>query len=137
MNPRFRLLGLLALAVALVAGGIWYSQHRSKTLRIEDLTVGSGPEAVVGSEVTVDYVGTLENGKVFDSSYTRNKSFTFSLGRGHVIRGWDQGLLGMKVGGKRKLTIPSDLAYGEGGIPHLIPPNSRLIFEVELKSIAP
>ena len=101
-------------------------------LLMDDLTVGTGAEAVSGKKVTVNYVGTLENGKKFDSSYDRNEAFSFNLGAGEVIKGWDMGLLGMKVGGKRKLTIPASLGYGERGAGADIPPNSTLIFEVEL-----
>jgi FKBP-type peptidyl-prolyl cis-trans isomerase len=101
-------------------------------LKIEDLEVGSGEEAVSGKEVTVHYTGTLTDGTKFDSSVDRGEPFTFSLGAGQVIQGWDEGLLGMKVGGKRRLTIPSGMAYGELGAPPVIGPNAILIFEIEL-----
>lgn len=104
-------------------------------LKIEDLEVGSGDEAVSGKEVTVHYTGTLTDGTKFDSSVDRGEPFTFSLGEGRVIQGWDEGLLGMKVGGKRKLTIPSDMAYGELGAPPVIGPNATLIFEIELLEV--
>lgn len=104
----------------------------SSDFKIEDLKVGSGTEAVSGKTVAVNYVGTLLNGTKFDSSYDRNQSFTFNLGAGQVIKGWDQGVVGMKVGGKRKLTIPPQLGYGEAGAPPVIPGNATLIFEVEL-----
>lgn len=104
-------------------------------LKIEDITVGNGDEAVAGKTVTVNYVGTLTNGTKFDSSYDRNQPFTFHLGAGEVIKGWDQGVAGMKVGGKRKLTIPSDLGYGEAGAGGVIPPNATLVFEVELLKV--
>ena len=103
-------------------------------LRITDLVVGSGAEAVSGKVVVVNYRGTLENGKEFDSSYGRGP-FSFPLGAGRVIRGWDEGVAGMKVGGKRKLVIPPDLAYGERGAGGVIPPNATLIFEVELLEV--
>lgn len=102
-----------------------------KELLIEDILEGSGEEATSGASVTVHYTGTLEDGTKFDSSLDRNQPFTFNLGAGEVIKGWDQGVAGMKVGGKRKLTIPPDLAYGSRS-PGIIPPNSTLIFEVEL-----
>jgi peptidylprolyl isomerase len=103
-------------------------------LRITDLAIGDGPEARSGQTVVVNYRGTLENGREFDSSYGRGP-FSFPLGAGRVIRGWDEGVAGMQVGGKRKLVIPPDLAYGERGAGGVIPPNATLIFEVELLEI--
>ena len=103
-------------------------------LRITDLAIGDGPEARSGQTVIVNYRGTLESGKEFDSSYGRGP-FSFPLGAGRVIRGWDEGVAGMQVGGKRKLVIPPDLAYGERGAGGVIPPNATLIFEVELLEI--
>ncbi len=105
------------------------------TLQIEDLLVGTGTEAVKGKTVSVHYVGTLESGKKFDSSRDRDEPFDFKLGAGMVIQGWDQGVAGMKIGGKRKLTIPSDLGYGDRGYPGVIPPKATLIFEVELLGV--
>jgi len=104
-------------------------------LKIEDIVVGTGLEAVFGKKVTVDYLGTLINETKFDSSYDRGVPFSFNLGAGEVIKGWDQGVAGMKVGGKRKLTIPSELGYGVSGAGDLIPPNSTLVFEVELLGV--
>src|SRR5262245_55969223 len=104
-------------------------------LKIEELKVGTGAEAKAGQHVTVHYVGTLTNGSKFDSSRDRNEGFGFKLGAGHVIKGWDQGVSGMKVGGMRKLTIPPELAYGARGFPPVIPPNSTLVFEVELLDV--
>ncbi len=101
-------------------------------LLIEDLTVGEGSEAVSGKEVTVHYTGWLTDGEKFDSSKDRKQPFTFPLGAGHVIKGWDQGVVGMKVGGVRKLTIPAALGYGARGAGGVIPPNATLVFEVEL-----
>ena len=106
-----------------------------KELIIEDLEVGSGKDAVAGSKITVNYRGTLQDGTEFDSSYDRGAPFSFTLGAGEVIAGWDQGFKGMKVGGKRKLTIPSTLAYGKTGAGALIPPDATLIFEVELLEV--
>jgi hypothetical protein len=100
-------------------------------LRITDLVVGQGDEALSGQTVEVNYRGTLENGKEFDSSYGRGP-FSFPLGAGRVIRGWDEGVAGMKVGGKRKLVIPPDLGYGARGAGGVIPANATLVFEVEL-----
>ena len=104
-------------------------------LKIEDLVVGDGNEATKGSTVSVHYTGTLTDGKKFDSSLDRGKPFGFQIGAGRVIQGWEQGVAGMKVGEKRKLTIPSDLAYGSRGFPPVIPPDSTLVFEVELLSV--
>ena len=108
----------------------------SDGLQITDEVVGTGAEAVAGKKVTVHYVGTLTDGKKFDSSRERGTPFTFDLGAGQVIKGWDEGVSGMKVGGKRKLVIPPALAYGNrevgGG---LIPANSTLVFEVELLNV--
>jgi FKBP-type peptidyl-prolyl cis-trans isomerase len=104
-------------------------------LVIEDLKIGTGAEARPGAGVTVHYVGTLTDGKKFDSSRDRGKGFAFKLGAGQVIKGWDQGVAGMKIGGLRKLTIPPHLAYGDRGFPGAIPPSATLIFEVELLSV--
>jgi FKBP-type peptidyl-prolyl cis-trans isomerase len=104
-------------------------------LTIRDEVVGKGPSAKSGDRVTVDYTGWLADGTKFDSSKDRNQPFSFSLGAGDVIPGWDQGVAGMKVGGKRKLTIPPDLGYGARGAGGVIPPNATLIFEVELLKI--
>lgn len=104
-------------------------------LVIEDTPIGSGGEAKTGKVVFVHYKGTLLDGTKFDSSYDRGQPFSFTLGQGQVIPGWEQGILGMKVGGKRKLIIPSALAYGENGVPGVIPPNSTLVFEVELLEV--
>lgn len=103
-------------------------------LKIEDLEVGQGQEIKKGDIAQVHYLGTLTNGEKFDSSYDRNQPFEFQVGAGQVIQGWDQGFLGMKVGGKRKLTIPPSLGYGSQPAGS-IPPNSTLIFEVELIEI--
>ena len=105
-------------------------------LEMEDLVVGEGAEATAGNTVSVHYTGTLTDGSKFDSSHDRNRPFDFKLGAGMVIQGWDQGVAGMKVGGKRKLTIPPDLGYGARGFPPVIPPNSTLVFEVELLNVS-
>ena len=104
-------------------------------LIILDERVGTGAEAVAGKKITVNYAGTLTDGTKFDSSYDRGTPFSFNLGAGEVIAGWDQGFAGMKVGGKRNLTIPSTLAYGAQGIPPAIPGGATLIFEVELLKV--
>lgn len=101
----------------------------------EDLKVGDGAEAKAGHKVTVHYRGTLTDGTKFDASYDRGEPFTFNLGAGQVIQGWDQGVAGMKVGGKRKLTIPPALGYGARGAGGVIPPNATLVFEVELLKV--
>ena len=104
-------------------------------LKYSDLKVGTGDTAKKGDTVEVHYTGWLKNGKKFDSSLDRGKPFSFQLGAGRVIKGWDEGVAGMKVGGKRKLIIPSKLAYGEAGAGDVIPPNAELTFEVELLKI--
>jgi len=104
-------------------------------LQVEDMVVGTGAEAIKGKLVSVHYTGWLTDGKKFDSSKDRGQPFQFPLGRGHVIQGWDQGVEGMKVGGKRKLTIPPELGYGAQGAGRAIPANATLVFEVELLGV--
>lgn len=104
-------------------------------LQIEDIVAGKGKEAAIGKLAQVHYIGTLLDGTKFDSSLDRGEPFQFVLGAGQVIQGWDQGVAGMKVGGKRKLTIPPELGYGVQGVPGTIPPNSTLVFEVELLDV--
>ena len=104
-------------------------------LIIEDITVGEGEASKSGDTLSVHYTGTLEDGTKFDSSRDRGEPFEFVLGAGYVIKGWDEGMVGMKVGGTRKLTIPSDMAYGDYGVPGAIPGGATLIFDVELVEI--
>lgn len=104
-------------------------------MKIDDLVVGQGAAPASGKKVKVHYTGTFQNGQVFDSSVKRGKPFEFVLGMGQVIKGWDIGVASMKVGGKRRLTIPPHLAYGARGMPPVIPPNSTLVFEVELLGV--
>jgi FKBP-type peptidyl-prolyl cis-trans isomerase len=104
-------------------------------LQIIDDVVGTGKEAKSGDTVSVHYTGTLMNGTVFDSSREKKKPFEFKLGTGGVIKGWDQGVVGMKIGGKRRLVIPQALGYGDKGSPPKIPPNAGLKFEVELLEV--
>ena len=101
----------------------------------EDLIIGNGKMADPGLEVSVDYRGTLADGTPFDNSYDRGRPYTFTLGAGQVVAGWDQGIKGMRVGGKRKLIIPPDMGYGAEGRPPVIPPNSVLLFEVVLVAV--
>ncbi len=118
-------------------GGTINSENSIMTasgLKITDLIIGDGVEASAGQTVSVHYKGTLENGKEFDSSYGRGP-FSFPLGAGRVIKGWDEGVAGMKVGGKRKLVIPPSMGYGSRGAGGVIPPDATLIFEVELLSV--
>lgn len=104
-------------------------------LIIEDTLVGTGAESKNGDTLVVHYTGTLEDGTKFDSSVDRGTPFEFQIGQGYVIEGWEKGMLGMKVGGKRTLTIPSDMAYGDSGVPGAIPGGATLIFEVELLEV--
>jgi len=105
-------------------------------LQITDEIIGTGAAAVAGDKVTVQYVGSLTDGTVFDASASHSADgFTFNLGKGEVIQGWDQGVAGMKEGGKRRLVIPASLAYGDRAVGNVIPANSTLIFEVELVKV--
>ncbi len=104
-------------------------------LKYVDIVQGNGPVAVTGQTVIVHYTGWLMNGKKFDSSLDRNKPFSFTLGKGQVIPGWEEGIQGMHVGGKRRLFIPYQLAYGERGYPPVIPPKAMLVFDVQLLEI--
>ena len=134
MNRLLPALALLALAACGGGGDSATAPTGGGTLVIEDLVVGTGATAAVGDTVNVHYIGTLTNGTKFDSSYDRGQTFAFRIGAGQVIAGWDQGIPGMKVGGKRRLTIPPSLAYGNQAVGS-IPPNSTLVFDVELVSI--
>jgi len=110
-------------------------QTTASGLKYVDETIGTGDSPRAGQTVTVHYTGTLESGKKFDSSKDRDEPFTFTIGVGQVIKGWDEGVASMKVGGKRKLIIPSELGYGSRGAGGVIPPNATLLFDVELISI--
>jgi len=158
MDKNTLIILILALAVVIVGGCfLWQSNYKSsgsalsqsqqqnqqisdnnyeiQEMKIETLQEGAGEGAKAGDKVTVNYVGALEDGVKFDSSIDRGQPFTFTLGQNSVIQGWEQGLLGMKPGEKRKLTIPPELAYGEQGAGGVIPPNATLIFEVDMISI--
>ena len=130
---------MVVLTVSLGVGGSMAENTQEVTtpsgLKYVDHVVGTGDAAVAGKTVNVHYTGWLENGKKFDSSVDRGQPFSFPLGAGRVIKGWDEGVQGMKVGGKRKLTIPSDLGYGSRGAGGVIPPNATLIFDVELLGV--
>jgi len=111
------------------------NQEPVTELQIEDIQEGTGTAVKSGDTISINYIGTLQDGTKFDSSYDRGQPFETQIGVGQVIPGWDQGIIGLKVGGKRKLTIPYQLAYGEQGVPGTIPPKATLIFEVELVAI--
>lgn len=141
---RNKILTIAAIVVVLGVVIFFFTRNRQggptmsggvTELKIENLKTGGGAEATPGKNVSVHYTGWLTNGKKFDSSVDRGTPFTFRLGAGQVIRGWDQGVSGMKVGGKRKLTIPPDMGYGARGAGNVIPPNSTLVFEVELLGV--
>ena len=141
----FAVIALATLAIAqtakktaTAAGPTKVTGPGSKTasgLTYWDIKQGTGPVAETGHNVKVDYTGWLTNGKKFDSSVGSGKPFEFKLGAGQVIKGWDEGVAGMKVGGKRQLKIPPDLAYGANGYPPVIPANSTLIFDVTLRGV--
>lgn len=113
------------------------SSYDIQGMKVEVLQQGTGDEAKAWDTVTVDYVGTLQDGTKFDSSIDRGQPFSFTLGQNRVIQGWELGVLGMKVGEKRRLTIPPELGYGEAGAPPVIPGNATLIFEVTMLGISP
>jgi FKBP-type peptidyl-prolyl cis-trans isomerase len=133
-KPRLTLAGMLLL-VALVALGLNYM--RPRVTQVVDVKQGSGVPIKNGDIAIVHYVGALADGKVFDESRSRGQPFEFEVGKGMVIRGWDVGLVGMQVGGIRRLIIPSEEGYGEAGTPPVIPPKATLHFEIELIGIKP
>ena len=130
---------LISILVILVIIGSYFlykqQTNMEEGLIIETLKEGTGEEAKANDKITVHYTGWIKDGDKFDSSLDRDQAFIFTLGVGQVIKGWDEGMLGAKVGEKRKLTIPSSLAYGESGAGQMIPPNSTLVFEVEIINI--
>ncbi len=136
--------GLLAALIAVPVHAAAKEVKKTETkvvttasgLKYSDLVVGKGASPVAGKRVKVHYTGTLENGKKFDSSVDRNEPFSFVIGVGQVIPGWDEGVMTMKVGGKRKLIIPSKLGYGASGAGGVIPPNATLLFDVELLDVS-
>jgi len=126
----------ILLLILVSFGFIYYGKNSNMgPLKIETLKEGTGQEVKNGDTVFVHYTGTLENGTKFDSSLDRGRPFSFVLGSGQVIPGWEEGILGMKIGEKRELTIAPELAYGSAGFGNMIPPNATLIFEVELLEI--
>ena len=132
----FAFLGPGSLAEEPSAGAVGEVITTKSGLQYVDLVIGEGPEVRRGDTVRVHYIGRLDDGTVFDSSRPRGQPFAFPVGRGKVIRGWDEGVVGMQIGGKRKLVIPSKLAYGKSGFGNVIPPNSTLTFEIELLGLS-
>jgi peptidylprolyl isomerase len=139
---RFSKIVASVFMAALLAVPAFAVQEAKKTvttasgLKYVDVVVGKGASPAAGKQVKVHYTGTLENGKKFDSSVDRNEPFSFTIGVGQVIKGWDEGVMTMQVGGKRKLIIPSKLGYGARGAGGAIPPNATLLFDVELLDVA-
>lgn len=139
---HFNKIAVSVCMAALLAVPAFAAQGMNKTvttasgLRYVDVIIGKGASPTVGRQVTVHYTGTLENGRKFDSSVDRNEPFSFTIGVGQVIKGWDEGVMTMKAGGKRKLIIPSKLGYGSRGAGGAIPPNATLLFDVELLNVA-
>ena len=136
MNSIYKVVIIFVVFIISCGSNEGNMQKLENGLLIEDIVVGDGNEAKDHNKVVVNYTGTLENGSVFDSSLKPGRDpFTFTLGVGSVIKGWDQGVKGMKVGGKRKLVIPPELGYGDKGAGNVIPPNTTLYFEVELLEV--
>lgn len=150
MKSMIKNIIFIVLTMIILGGAFWYANQQKATqedgaggesvglhqgLGITDVVVGTGAEAVPGKRVTVHYIGTFEDGTKFDSSIDRGMPFSFNLGAGEVIKGWDVGVQGMKVGGKRELVISPQLGYGERGAGSVIPPNTTLYFTVELLGI--
>ena len=136
MHARLSSARLAFAAVVLLIGALWAGAvFAQATLVATDKKVGDGAEAKTGSTVTVHYTGWLMDGKKFDSSRDRNQAFSFTIGRGEVIAGWEQGVRGMKVGGVRELVIPPHMGYGARGAGNSIPPNAVLKFEIELFAV--
>ena len=136
MNSIYKIVIIFVIFIISCGSNEGNMQKLENGLVIEDIVVGVGNEAKDHNKVVVNYTGTLENGSIFDSSLKPGRDpFTFTLGVGSVIKGWDQGVKGMKVGGKRKLVIPPELGYGDKGAGNVIPPNTTLYFEVELLEV--
>ena len=136
MNSIYKIVIIFVIFINSCGSNEGNMQKLENGLLIEDIIVGDGHEAKDHNKVVVNYTGKLENGSVFDSSLKPGRDpFTFTLGVGSVIKGWDQGVKGMKVGGKRKLVIPPELGYGDKGAGNVIPPNTTLYFEVELLEV--
>jgi FKBP-type peptidyl-prolyl cis-trans isomerase FkpA len=143
MKPRLYMLGVVVVLLGLVSSA-WAEKKTSGTkdggrftatesgLKYKDLVLGKGRKAVPGDTVTIHYIGWLKNGAKFDNSRDQNKPVSFRMGAGQVIRGWEEGMKGMQVGGKRKLILPPDLGYGARGQGIFIPPNATLMYEIEL-----
>jgi peptidylprolyl isomerase len=134
-RSTFALLGAVVLAAPLAVAAAPADVHLPDGLAYRDEIVGKGASPKPGDDVTVHYVGTLTNGKKFDSSLDRGQPFTFTIGEGQVIKGWDEGVATMRVGGRRKLIIPPSLGYGAAGAGGVIPPNATLIFDVRLLAV--
>lgn len=133
LSVTLAVVGCLSLLLPVLAGDDF--KISKSGLKVSDAKVGTGTEAVAGKTVVVHYTGKLKDGKKFDSSRDRGEPFQFQLGTGMVIKGWDEGVAGMKVGGQRKLIIPAELGYGKRGAGNVIPPDAELHFDVELLDV--
>lgn len=142
MNKKYLLPAVIVIVLVLGGYFLFFAPSKYEGVKIFDgnliayeLAPGEGRKVKTGDTVSVNYIGKFVDGTQFDSSYDRGEPFSFTVGAGQVIQGWERGLIGMKAGGKRRLAVPPELAYGATGVPGFIPPNAMLLFEIELLAI--